>query len=342
MAWVDSLIERHLIPDVMMRAFMRHLNARTLQRQAKGSVEEQQQRFMAVITELLRSPVAIACSSDEQLYEWPASFFKIVLGAHLKYSCGYWDGGVSGLDHAEERMLRMTTERALIRDGQEILDLGCGWGSLAFYIAEKFPKCSITAVSDSHAQTTYITDEAKKRGMANITAMRTNAGDLQFDKKFDRIVSVEMFEHVRNYRKLFHKLSGLLKPEGKLFVHIFAHKQYAYTFEAHHDYDWVARHFFTGCVMPSDSLLLYFSDDFRILDQWRVCGTHYEKTCNAWLANLARRKKELIALFNDEFGEKQAQHLFTYWRMFFMASAELFGYRQGQEWGVSHYLFEKI
>ena len=340
--WYSSLLEKDLLPDVALRSGIRGLLKQRLIDENKGTQDAQQEHFMKLIAELRNSPIAVNTQeANEQHYELPAEFFCKVLGKHLKYSSGYWKEGVSDIDTSEKDMLEMTCERAELKDGQNVLELGCGWGSLSLFMAAKFPNSKITSVSNSHSQKVFIDEQAKKRNLSNLTIITSDMNVFNIDKKFDRVVSVEMFEHMRNYDMLLKKVAGFLNDNGKLFVHIFTHREYAYKFEVVDDTDWMSKYFFTGGIMPSDHLLLYFPEHFNIQKHWRVSGTHYQKTSEAWLSNMNAAKNEVMEIMKKVYGEKDAVKWWVYWRIFFMACAELWGYNNGNEWLVSHYLFEK-
>jgi cyclopropane-fatty-acyl-phospholipid synthase len=338
----NKLLEKDKLPDSLIRIGIRKLLKQRLQDENKGNTEAQQAHLMQLIAELKASPIAVNTQeANDQHYEVPTQFYQYCLGKHLKYSSGYWKEGVADIDTSEKDMLELTCQRAELKDGQEVLELGCGWGSLSLFMAAKFPKSNFTVVSNSRTQKIYIDDQAKQRNVNNLTVITININDFVLDKTFDRIVSVEMFEHMRNYQKLMRKVATLLKPEGKLFVHIFTHKEYAYKFEVKDESDWMSKYFFTGGIMPSDDLLLYFNEHLSIEKHWHVSGTHYSKTSEAWLQNMDKHKTEIIPLFEQTYGKENAVKWWVYWRIFYMACAELWNFNNGEEWIVSHYLFTK-
>lgn len=340
--WYDSLIENDKVPDFLIRKGIRRLLKQRLQQEKKENAELQQAHLMSLIAELKASPVAInTAEANEQHYEVPTEFYQYCLGKHLKYSSGYWNPGVTDIDTSENDMLEITCSRAGLQNGQDVLELGCGWGSLSLFMAKKYPKSNFTVVSNSRTQKIYIDEQAKQRGITNLTVITVNINDFSTDKTFDRVVSVEMFEHMRNYRELMHKVANCLKPDGKLFVHIFTHKEYAYKFEVIDESDWMSKYFFTGGIMPSDDLLLYFNEELIIEQHWHVSGMHYSKTSEAWLQNMDKHKAQIMPLFGQTYGKDQALKWWVYWRIFYMACAELWGYNKGEEWIVSHYLFTK-
>lgn len=342
---VIGLCERGLVPDLLTRTGMRGLMAARLRDEGAGEPERRAERFGRLLRELRHSPIAIEThAANQQHYEVPARFFHLHLGPRLKYSACLYPNGTESLAQAEEAMLRLYAERAQLRDGQRILDLGCGWGSLSLWLAERYPGAQIVGLSNSNGQREFIEARARERGLTNVRIVTANIVDAEFplqgvEAGFDRVLSIEMFEHMRNYGLLLRKIAGWLKPDGKLFVHIFAHPLLAYPFEDAGQSDWMTRHFFTGGIMPSEHLLAHFQDDLRIARQWWVDGRHYEKTANHWLAGMDARRTEILAVFRETYGA-HAGIWFRRWRMFYMAVAEFFGYQEGGQWGVAHYLFE--
>ena len=338
------LLERDLLPDWLIRAGIRRLLRQRLREQRRGGVEATQQRFMQLIGQLRTSPIAInTLEANAQHYELPSEFFELVLGRHLKYSSAYFTDVARSLDAAERAMLALTCERARLVDGESILELGCGWGSLTLWMAEHYPRSPITAVSNSRSQKAFIDARAAAAGWHNIEVITCDMNELDFagPPRFDRIVSVEMFEHMRNYERLLGRIASWMRADATLFVHIFTHRTLAYPFEVRDESDWLARYFFTGGIMPSDALLLHFQRDVQLLDHWLVDGRHYQQTSECWLANMDRHASEVRAIFDRTYGPDNVERWWVYWRVFFMACAELWGYAHGQEWLVSHYLFCK-
>lgn len=341
MSALIDLCERGLVPDVLARFGMRRLMATRLASESldRGAAEFEQYRRR--LAELRRSPVAIETGkANEQHYELPPAFFQHVLGPHLKYSCCWYGDGAGTLADAEEAMLRVTCQRAELADGQRILELGCGWGSLSLWMAARYPAARITAVSNSAPQRAYILEQARLRGIGNLVVVTADANVYAPEGRFDRVVSVEMFEHMRNYALLMERISTWLEPDGKLFVHIFCHRSLMYPFDVEGDNDWMAKYFFTGGMMPAEDTLLNFQEHLRLEEQWRVPGTHYERTANDWLANQDRHREAVLAVLREAYGAG-ADRWFQRWRMFFMAVAELFGYAGGSEWLVAHYRFRR-
>ncbi len=334
-------LERDILPDWLIRLGIRRLLAARLREESQPGPEAQAERLMRFIELLRRSPVAIGTgAANAQHYEVPAGFYRHVLGPHMKYSCALWTEAVGDLAGAEEAMLELTCRRARLEDGQDVLELGCGWGSLSLYMAAHYPNSRILAVSNSRSQKLFIDGESSSRGLTNLEVATADMNEFDTPRRFDRVVSVEMFEHMRNYGELLRRVASWSRPEALLFVHVFSHSRFAYPFEVRNASDWMAQHFFTGGLMPSDDLLLHFQDHFRIRERWRVSGVHYQKTAEAWLTRLDRHRNEVMVLFAEIYGKDEALRWLVRWRVFFMACAELFGYAQGQEWMVSHYLFE--
>jgi cyclopropane-fatty-acyl-phospholipid synthase len=334
-----GLAERRLLPDWLIRSGIRQLLTRRLRAQCVADANQAVEQFA---TELRQQPVAVNTdAANEQHYEVPAAFFERVLGPRLKYSCCLFDSPRTTLAAAETAMLRLTAERAGLRDGQQILDLGCGWGSFSLWAAAQFPAAQVVGVSNSTAQRDFILARAGQLGIANLEITTADVRELELDRKFDVVVSIEMFEHMRNYEVLLHRIAAGLHDGGQLFVHIFCHRNTAYKFEVDGNNDWMARHFFTGGLMPSYDLLTHFQDDLRLVDRWEVNGDHYARTCEAWLDRLDQQSTIVQHIFEELGSPREASIQVQRWRMFFMACAELFRYNLGHEWFVGHYLFQK-
>jgi len=339
-----ELTERGIFPDVLVRAGMRKLISQRLTDPESVDGEKRSRRYSQWLDELRASPIAIETkAANQQHYEVPADFFRLHLGPRLKYSCALYPEGGESLGQAEEKMLALYAERAGLQNGMRILDLGCGWGSLSLWLAEKFPGSQIVGLSNSHGQREFIERRAAERGLSNVRVLTGNVVDFDFpaggvEAGFDRVMSIEMFEHMRNYGLLLARISRWLKPQGKLFVHIFAHKLLSYPYEVRDETDWMTQYFFLGGIMPSENLLLNFQDDLKLERQWWVSGQHYEKTSNHWLAGMDAAKPQIMPVFEKAYG-RDAGIWFQRWRMFYMAVAEFFGYADGNEWGVAHYLF---
>ena len=336
-----KLVETGRVPDAVIRAAIRNLSKKRLVQEGRYDPALAAQRYMDVLNMLKSSAIAIETdAANEQHYELPTAFFQAVLGKRLKYSACYFADEKTTLDQAEAATLQIYCERAQLQDGQHILELGCGWGSLTLWMAEHYPHAKITAVSNSATQREYILAQAKLRGFQHVEVITSDVNVLELDAaQFDRVVSVEMFEHVRNYQKLFERIHGWLKPDGMLWCHVFCHRFLHYPFEVQSEYDWMSKYFFTGGLMPSASTFLHFQDHLELAQHWQWAGTHYEKTANAWLENMDRQAEQLKPVFERIYGQ-QAEAWWQRWRIFFMACAELFGWDNGQEWVVGHFLFK--
>jgi cyclopropane-fatty-acyl-phospholipid synthase len=340
--WYMPVVERDIVPDWLIRLFVRWQVRSNLASFERTSVAERHAAKLALIDTFKRSPIAIHTdAANTQHYELPPEFFQLVLGNHLKYRVCYWPDGVTTLDEAEEAMLVLTCERAGVQDGMTILDVGCGWGSLSLWIAHQYPGCQVMAVSNSNTQQAFIQQRARERNLTNLNVSVANIAEFDTDERFDRILSIEMFEHMKNYEQLMGKIAHWLKPQGRLFVHHFSHRENAYEFDHTDPNNWMARHFFTGGTMPSDDILLYFQRDLRVVNHWRVEGSHYKRTLNAWLKRLDDQRDHILPIIANVYRAGQALRWFVYWRLFFMGCAEVFGIRRGQAYFVTHLLFEK-
>jgi cyclopropane-fatty-acyl-phospholipid synthase len=340
-----KVMERGHVPDSAIRFGIRKLCKTRLEELSVHSLEAKEDQARKYREGLRASPLAVHTkAANEQHYELPPEFFLHVLGKNLKYSSCYWDENTTNLDDAETLALRISCERAQIHDGMRILELGCGWGSLTLHMAKTYPKSKIVAISNSAPQKAFIDSEAKKRNLTNVHVLTRDVSQLEslaleFDS-FDRVMSIEMFEHFKNYEILLSKISDVLTPNGKLFVHIFTHKDYSYPFETEGEDNWMGKYFFTGGQMPSHRLLMEFQRDLQLQDTWAWDGVHYQKTSEAWLENMDANKESIKELFKSTYGNESVEW-FNRWRVFFMSCAELFGYEKGAQWGVSHYLFNK-
>jgi cyclopropane-fatty-acyl-phospholipid synthase len=337
---IDALLERNLLPDWLVRIGIRRLLAQRIRDESAGDPGA---RLGAYVDDLKLRPIAEDTrAANEEHYEVPTPFFQRCLGRRLKYSGCYFRTGAESLDEAEEAMLDLYVERGRLFDGQEVLELGCGWGSLSLYLAERFPQSRITGVSNSRTQKEFIDSQAARRGLSNLRILTCDMNSFDIDAgRFDRVVSVEMFEHMKNYQALIARIARWLKPGGLLFVHIFTHRRLAYHFVARDETDWMARYFFTGGQMPSHGLLAHFQDSLSLVSDWVVSGTHYQRTAEAWLRNMDSHRAEIMPLLRETYGPGNAERWWSYWRVFYMSCAELWGYRGGEEWIVSHYLFGK-
>ncbi len=334
---IISLCEQGYIPDPLIRFGARRLSRRRLAEDGKLDAEQLQAALDARIREWRAGPIAVAtAAANDQHYEVPAAFFQRALGRHLKYSCCYWDEDTASLDEAEANMLKLSAERAGIANGQEVLDLGCGWGSFTLWAAQTYPESRFTAMSNSRPQREFIEATARQRGLDNVRVITADINVFEADQRYDRIVSVEMLEHVRNHARLFERMASWLAPDGAFFAHVFCHHTLTYAYEDRGDDDWMSRHFFTGGMMPSYDLFTHYDEHLKVAERWWVDGDHYEKTSNAWLARADAQRNELIEILG---GGQDGRIRLQRWRMFFLAVAEFFGIDHGRQWGVGHYLF---
>lgn len=334
--------ERGIIPDSLVRFGIRRILKQRLNslEAPQGEVNaDRVHNFMKLMDE---SPIAADTDkANDQHYELPAEFFVQTLGSRLKYSCGYWGAEDTTLDESEISALEQTFTRADLVDGKSVLELGCGWGSLTLFMAERLPNSKIVAVSNSHSQAEFIRQRAAERGISNVKVITCDMNEFVSDQRFDRIVSVEMFEHIRNWRALLHKVAGWLNDGGLMFMHIFVHAGAPYFYQDESQTDWMARYFFSGGLMPSKDLPFAFDQDLLVERSWEWEGTHYEKTANAWLQKMDANRSVLFPAFVETYGKSQAKVWWQRWRMFYMACAELFGYHNGRQWLVGHYRLQK-
>jgi cyclopropane-fatty-acyl-phospholipid synthase len=332
-----NLAETGRVPDVVIRAAIRNLLRRRLNEVRSGDCEADEDANHAFREQLRSSPIALVPElANQQHYEVAPEFFQRVLGWRMKYSCGLWSNGVRDIDAAEEAMLTLVCSRAQITNGMSVLDLGCGWGSLSLWIAEKYPRCRVLAISNSKPQREFILQRCAERKIENVEVVTCDINQFDPERTFDRVISVEMFEHIRNYDWLLARIARWLEPHGKLFVHHFSHREIAYPYETEGDDDWMGRHFFSGGIMPSDDMLLHFQRDLVVERKWRVNGNHYKHTADAWLHLQDVQIDVLLPILAEVYGEEAAPLWFERWRLFFLACSELFGYRGGNEWWVTH------
>lgn len=346
---IDQLLARGVVPDLFLRLGVRYFCRYRLRQVAQASGEEMDQARRAFLEELKASPIALETDkANDQHYRVPTEFFQVVLGEQMKYSCAYWEPQWSvkrDLPRAEEKMLELTLKRARLdqlKPGDKILELGCGWGAITLAMARRYPENPITAVSNSETQKQHIENRLKEAGLNNVTVITKNVAHLEMPANtFSRVVSVEMFEHMRNYEELLKRISTWLVDNGLLFVHIFVHKESAYKYEVIDETDWMSKYFFSGGTMPSEHLLYYFQKDLRVLDHWRVDGVHYGQTSRAWLHRMDSHKAQIMPIFREHYGREKAEQWWHYWRLFFLTCDEFFRFNRGKEWFVAHYIMGK-
>lgn len=336
-----TLAERGLAPDWAVRRSIRQLCRERLLDSVNRDDTTREQAVQAFVAEMRSGAIApVPHAANEQHYELPPEFFAAVLGHRAKYSCGYWTTAQTTLDESEDAALAITCEHADLSDGQQILELGCGWGSLSLWMAARYPHSRITAVSNSHPQRWWIQARAMEAGLNNLQVLTADMNHFTTTDRFDRVVSVEMFEHMRNYEQLLERIASWLHADGKLFVHHFCHRRLAYPYETNGEANWMGRYFFTGGLMPSEDLLGRFPRHLTVTNRWRWSGTHYQRTAEAWLARLDARRKEVLPILESTYGPREAHRWFHRWRLFFLAVAELFGLNAGEEWYVTHQLLQ--
>lgn len=341
-SFLIKLAEKKLLPDFIIRHGIRTLLKKRVRTLISNNPETNIQNKLDFIKKMNSSEIALVPElANEQHYEIPAKFYDYCLGKNRKYSSCYWDKKTTNLDQAELLSLKLTSEHAKLTNNLNILELGCGWGSLTLWMAQQYPKSRITAVSNSSSQRFYILNQAKKRKLKNIYVITEDMNTFNSKTKYDRVVSVEMIEHMRNHKKLFKKISSWLNPGGLFFMHIFVHKTQPYLFEVQDNDDWMSKYFFSGGMMPSEDLPLFFQEDLKIINQWIWSGKQYENTANAWLKNIDLNKNKAMSVLEEIYGKNNSKKWFQRWRIFFMSCAELWGYKNGKEWKVAHYLFKK-
>ena len=337
-----DMAELGWIGDGLIRMGIGRMLRRRLQEIAQPDDDLALTAKQKFVDEMRNQPIAIETGkANEQHYELPASFFEHVLGPQLKYSSAYWGSDTLTLDQAEEKMLALTGQRAGLKDGLSILELGCGWGSLSLWMARNFPNSRILSISNSQSQKAFIESRKEQLSLSNLEVITNDMNTFEPNDRFDRVVSVEMFEHMRNWHRLLGRISQWLKPGGKLFLHFFSHRDTAYPYETEGDDNWMGRHFFTGGIMPSDDLIQFLDIDLKVESHWQVDGRHYQKTTEAWLENMDAKRSTILDIMKSTYGKKDARRWLQRWRMFFMACGELFGYRNGGVWLVTHYRLGK-
>ena len=337
--WFNPLLARGLIPDWILRRGVRSQGKERLNMMNKVDSTKEYSKF---INEASTGNIAVNTDdANNQHYEVDSEFFKYCLGKNLKYSCCFWDENTLDLDAAEDNMLEIYSQRAQITDGMSILDIGCGWGSLSLFLAQKYPKSEITGVSNSSSQKIFIDSVASERNISNLNIITRDINDFRTEEKYDRILSIEMFEHTKNTKKLMNLINDWLNPNGLFFMHVFAHKENPYYFDRDQKNAWMAKYFFTGGMMPNHNLFKDLKSNLEYQKSWILSGEHYERTSNAWLNKMDQNKGKILSLFERSNSSSVAKRKFHFWRLFYIACAEIFGYDNGNEWVVSHHLFKK-
>lgn len=337
-----QLAESGLLPDALIRIGIRRLLRHRIGAITPTDSEAAHCAKREFLAAMRQSAVALHTdAANEQHYELPPVFFEHILGTRRKYSSCYYPSGRESLDEAERAMLALYGQRAQLSDGMDMLELGCGWGSLTLWLAEHYPHSRITAISNSHGQRHFIEARCQERGYDNVQIITCDANDFETSEQFDRVISIEMFEHLRNWQAMLERVDRWLKPGGLAFLHVFCHRHYPYLFAVRNDNDWMSKHFFTGGLMPSADLLHHFQDHLVVADHWYLNGMHYARTARHWLKNMDRNRAKIIPLLVQHYGEREARIWFQRWRMFFMSCEELWGLQRGEEWGVTHYLLGK-
>jgi cyclopropane-fatty-acyl-phospholipid synthase len=335
---LDRALEHQVLPDSLLRTGSRYGAWARERHESRGGVVAQEERLRALLRRMSSGPIAeVPEKANEQHYELPPEFLGLILGPRRKYSSSLWEPGAQTLAQAEDAMLSLSCLRAQVRDGMTILDLGCGWGSLSLWLAEHYPASQITGVSNSSRQREWIESECTRRGLTNLEVITADVNDFAPGDRYDRVMSIEMFEHMRNWQELLRRISTWLVDDGKAFVHVFSHRTLPYLFQS----TWAAERFFTAGLMPSHDLLPRFQEHLILADRWVESGHHYAKTLQAWLARLDAHSEEAIEIFiADGRSRRQARSLLACWRLFLLSTEEIWSYGRGNHWLVSHYLLE--
>ena len=333
---LDRALSHHVLPDPVLLLGSRVATRRRLRDERAGGVEAQEDRLRSLVWHMSHGPILEVPERANVLHqELPAEFYELFLGPRQKYSCGLWRSPTATLEQAEEAMLALTCERAQIEDGMDILDLGCGWGSLSLWLGERYPNARVTGISSSTAQREHVERQARERGITNVEIVTADANSYDPERSVDRIVSIEMFEHMRNWKELLRRISTRLHPaDGRAFVQVFSHRSLAYRFEG----TWAAERFFTGGTMPSHDLMLRFQEHLTVQDRWAVSGTHYARTLRAWLERLDTNSARALAVLEPYGGPREARRQLAAWRLFMISTAEIWDHSDGNEWLTSQYL----